>query len=198
MAIANLLGWAAATLTLLTFYCTNMLRLRLLALSANGAFVAYAWMTGLTPVLALHLTLIPLNLYRLMQARACLRAKAAVELAVPGQLEPLGAARPVHSFVMERRVARLQMGGCASPLRKPRRSQPRRPARAGTRVASWPAQASIVTTARPPSTRLDAASRQPHVAVLQSAEQAVAEVADQDQRPALALLERSGRENGQI
>lgn len=198
MAVANLLGWAAAALTLLTFSCTNMQRLRLLALSANGAFVAYALMAGLTPVLALHFTLIPVNLYRLVQARERQRAEAAVALAVPGKSESLSVARPVQSFVMETRVARLQMGGCASSLRKSLRSRPRGPVRVGKSVASGPVHASSVTAVRPPSTRLDGLSRQPHVVVLRSAERAVAQVAGQGPRRSVALLESSRRRSGQI
>lgn len=143
--IANLLGWAAASLTLLTFSCTNMQRLRLLALSANGAFVAYAWMSGLTPVLALHLTLIPVNFYRLKQARDRLRAEAAAALAAQVQPAPLSVARPVQRFVTESRMARPQMRGCALSLRKSLRSRPRRPVRAGKDVASWRVNASSAT-----------------------------------------------------
>jgi hypothetical protein len=62
------LGWLAAALTLLTFHCTDMVRLRVLALCANGVFVAYALTAGLVPVLTLHAVLIPLNLWRLRQA----------------------------------------------------------------------------------------------------------------------------------
>jgi hypothetical protein len=42
--------------------------LRLVALASNVAFVAYAFMGGQTPVLALHITLFPLNLMRLVDA----------------------------------------------------------------------------------------------------------------------------------
>jgi hypothetical protein len=186
MAIADLLGWAAAALTLLTFYCSNMQRLRLLALSANCAFVAYAAMAGLTPVLALHLTLIPLNLYRLMQVRQRVLANAAVELVAPGKSGPLGTARPVDRFVLEHRVARMQMGGCTSSLRKPFRSRPRRPIGAATGVASWPVRASILTDACPPSTRLDEASRRPHLVARQPAEQAVADDAGEARQLSVA------------
>ena len=53
------LGWAAA---MLTFVCDDMRRLRLLALAANAAFIAYGTAADLLPVLALHLTLVPANL----------------------------------------------------------------------------------------------------------------------------------------
>lgn len=62
------LGWAAALLTLLTFFSADMRRLRLLALAANAAFIAYASTAQLLPVLVLHLALVPVNLWRLNQA----------------------------------------------------------------------------------------------------------------------------------
>lgn len=64
----EVLGWAAAGLTLLTFVCRDMRRLRLLALAANAAFIAYGATTHLLPVLTLHLALVPVNLWRLSQA----------------------------------------------------------------------------------------------------------------------------------
>ena len=60
-------GWLAAGLTWLTFFCGDMRRLRLLALGANAAFIAYASMVNLWPVLMLHLALVPVNLWRLTQ-----------------------------------------------------------------------------------------------------------------------------------
>ena len=62
------LGWAAALLTLLTFFSIDMRRLRLLALAANAAFIAYGTAAELLPVLVLHLALVPVNLWRLNQA----------------------------------------------------------------------------------------------------------------------------------
>jgi len=62
------LGWAAAGLTLATFICRDMRRLRLLALAANAAFIAYGAVAQLLPVLMLHLALVPVNLWRLNEA----------------------------------------------------------------------------------------------------------------------------------
>jgi len=62
------LGWAAALLTLLTFFSADMRRLRLLALAANAAFIAYGTAAQLLPVLMLHLALVPVNLWRLNQS----------------------------------------------------------------------------------------------------------------------------------
>jgi len=62
------LGWAAALLTLLTFVSADMRRLRLLALAANAAFIAYGTAAELLPVMVLHLALVPVNLWRLNQS----------------------------------------------------------------------------------------------------------------------------------
>ena len=67
-------GWIAAGLTLLTFYCTQAHRLRMFALSANLAFILYGFLAALWPVLVLHLLLLPINLLRL---RSALRETAA-------------------------------------------------------------------------------------------------------------------------
>lgn len=67
MTLHETIGWVAASLTLLAFVQRSMLRLRLAAIGANAAFVTYGLITGLLPILALHLTLLPCNLYRLGQ-----------------------------------------------------------------------------------------------------------------------------------
>lgn len=58
-------GWLASALTLLTFLCTDMRHLRYTALGANAAFIVYGASAQLWPVLALHLLLVPVNLWRL-------------------------------------------------------------------------------------------------------------------------------------
>jgi CRP/FNR family transcriptional regulator, cyclic AMP receptor protein len=63
----DILGWAAAALTLLAFTCNDMLRLRYSALAANAAFIAYGLAAQLWPVLALHFVLVPINVWRLVQ-----------------------------------------------------------------------------------------------------------------------------------
>lgn len=67
MTPADLTGWAAAALTLLTFAARDMRLLRMAALAANLCFIAYATAIQLWPVLALHLVLVPINLMRLME-----------------------------------------------------------------------------------------------------------------------------------
>ena len=62
-----------------TFYIKQTLPLRLTAIGSNVAFIAYAWLNGLTPILLLHGALLPLNLLRLIeQRRQMLRARALV------------------------------------------------------------------------------------------------------------------------
>jgi CRP/FNR family cyclic AMP-dependent transcriptional regulator len=69
MQFQDVLGWAAAALTLLAFSCNDLLRLRYSALAANAAFIAYGMTAGLWPVLALHFVLVPINVWRLLQTR---------------------------------------------------------------------------------------------------------------------------------
>jgi hypothetical protein len=69
MVAAEGLGWLAAGLTLLTFSMRSMVALRVVALAANLSFIAYGAAAGLTPVLVLHLLLLPCNLVRLAQLR---------------------------------------------------------------------------------------------------------------------------------
>lgn len=67
--LQELSGWVAAVLTLLAFSCTNIVRLRYVALAANAAFITYGLTAELWPVLALHSVLVPINLWRLRQTR---------------------------------------------------------------------------------------------------------------------------------
>lgn len=95
------LGWLAAGLTLLSFTCRDMRRLRLLALAANAAFIVYGATAGLLPVMALHLALVPVNLWRLSQtmraqptgARPALAAAAPVARRQPRGWRPAPRAR---------------------------------------------------------------------------------------------------------
>lgn len=64
---AEIMGWLAAGLTLLAFSQRSMIPLRLAAIGANLLFISYSLTSGLMPILALHLTLLPCNLLRLGQ-----------------------------------------------------------------------------------------------------------------------------------
>ena len=69
----ELIGWAAAAMTLAAYSMKIMLPLRVAAISANLLFIVYGAMTGLMPVLVLHVVLFPLNIWRLAQIVAATR-----------------------------------------------------------------------------------------------------------------------------
>jgi hypothetical protein len=61
------IGFVAAALVLATFCMRSMTALRWVALASNLAFIAYAYLEGLAPVLLLHALLLPVNACRLAQ-----------------------------------------------------------------------------------------------------------------------------------
>jgi hypothetical protein len=62
------LGYLASALVLATFSMRDMVALRVLAIASNLAFIVYAALAGIAPVLLLHALLLPMNLLRLGQA----------------------------------------------------------------------------------------------------------------------------------
>ena len=64
----DLLGYAACALVLITFAARSIVTLRIVAIASNLMFIAYAVSAQLPPVLLLHLLLLPLNAWRLVQA----------------------------------------------------------------------------------------------------------------------------------
>ena len=60
-------GYIASGLVLATFSMKSMRGLRLTAIASNVAFIFYALVAGLHPILVLHVTLLPLNIIRLTQ-----------------------------------------------------------------------------------------------------------------------------------
>ena len=91
MAGSDYLGILACTLVLCTFATTSMVRLRLVAMASNVAFIGYAWSLGLWPILALHALLLPLNAVRLLQAEVARRRAAGVPR---GDVVPVGRSGP--------------------------------------------------------------------------------------------------------
>ena len=65
----ELVGYLASALVFATFYMKTMLPLRSVAIASNVAFIGYGYLGGMTPILVLHLALLPLNLWRLHQTR---------------------------------------------------------------------------------------------------------------------------------
>src|SRR5215472_13368072 len=62
------IGYLAASLVLATFCMKSMDALRLAAIASNMAFIAYGYFGHLAPVLLLHALLLPINIYRLVEA----------------------------------------------------------------------------------------------------------------------------------
>lgn len=69
MNTGEIFGYIASLLVFATFYMRTMLPLRIVAVASNLAFITYAAIDGLAPILILHSALLPLNLLRLMQIR---------------------------------------------------------------------------------------------------------------------------------
>ena len=77
MSYVEPLGYLASALVLATFCMRDMRRLRWMAIASNLAFIAYALLADLAPVLVLHLLLLPVNVQRLMVWRSSVPAAAA-------------------------------------------------------------------------------------------------------------------------
>ena len=69
MNATELLGYLASLLVLATFCMRGMVALRVLAIASNLAFIVYAVLAGIHPVLLLHALLLPMNVWRLVQSR---------------------------------------------------------------------------------------------------------------------------------
>ncbi|MGG7567230.1 Crp/Fnr family transcriptional regulator [Rhodovulum sp. DZ06] len=98
----ELLGFLAAGAVFLTFCMRTMLSLRIVAVISNMAFLVYALKADLIPILALHGTLLPMNLWRLLQLLRQVRAVGAADPARStrdgfGFLAPYGDARRVEA-----------------------------------------------------------------------------------------------------
>ena len=61
------IGFIASGLVLATFGMKDMVNLRIVAICSNIAFITYALVLNLPPVLILHVILLPLNGWRLAQ-----------------------------------------------------------------------------------------------------------------------------------
>lgn len=91
----EVLGWAAAALTLMAFSCKNIVRLRYAALSANAAFIAYGITAELWPVLVLHFILVPINLWRLFETRRL--TPRAAKVVPPRRVQTLAVEPETHA-----------------------------------------------------------------------------------------------------
>jgi hypothetical protein len=68
MSNPDVLGWLAAGLMVATFGSREARAMRPLAVATNLAFIGYGMAASLTPVLSLHLLLLPINLWRWVEA----------------------------------------------------------------------------------------------------------------------------------
>jgi hypothetical protein len=64
--MADWLGYAASLAVLATFLMRTMRPLRLVAILSNILFVGYGYIDHIQPIFLLHLTLLPINLWRLV------------------------------------------------------------------------------------------------------------------------------------
>ncbi len=62
------IGFIASALVLTAFGMKDMVNLRIVAICSNIAFIAYALVLNLPPVLILHVILLPLNGWRFFEA----------------------------------------------------------------------------------------------------------------------------------
>lgn len=90
------LGYLASVLVFTTFYVKTMVVLRFVAIASNFAFIGYGLAENLHPVLLLHLALLPMNFYRLVQARR--------EEAPAGSPDDAGVREPLMAY-----MTRLEM-----------------------------------------------------------------------------------------
>jgi CRP/FNR family cyclic AMP-dependent transcriptional regulator len=65
--MGDYIGYLASVLVLCTFCARTMIPLRVIALGSNVAFLGYAGLLHLYPVLLLHAVLIPINAWRLTE-----------------------------------------------------------------------------------------------------------------------------------
>jgi CRP-like cAMP-binding protein len=99
MSLGEFFGYIASVLVFTTFYMKTMVPLRLVAIASNVAFIIYALWGGLTPILILHVLLLPLNALRLLQLRNLSRQieRAARETFSVQSLLPLMRHREIHA-----------------------------------------------------------------------------------------------------
>ena len=85
----ELIGYLASLLVLVTFCMSGMVALRAVAIASNVAFIGYAALAGISPVLVLHALLLPMNVCRLLEAVRERRRDRAVVRGIPAGLAPM-------------------------------------------------------------------------------------------------------------
>jgi len=72
------IGYVASALVLTAFGMKSIVPLRLVAMCSNLVFIIYGLGLGLTPIWSLHAALLPMNAWRLVEARGAQAAGAHV------------------------------------------------------------------------------------------------------------------------
>jgi hypothetical protein len=99
------IGYAAAALVLATFCMRSMGALRSVAAASNVAFILYGYLGSFPPVLLLHVLLLPINAYMLLQLCALRQRDGERPRPCPGG-GAKAAARTRLSFTRETGTAR--------------------------------------------------------------------------------------------
>jgi CRP/FNR family cyclic AMP-dependent transcriptional regulator len=78
--IMQIVAWIAAILVFLAFFMKTMVPLRIVAITSNVAFISYALLgvhygifEKVFPIFVLHISLLPLNVFRLYQIKQLIR-----------------------------------------------------------------------------------------------------------------------------
>ena len=80
------IGYLASLLVLATFSMRDMVSLRVVAIASNIAFIAYGALAEISPVLLLHVVLLPVNMLRLAESvRSVWRRRAESENCAEGR-----------------------------------------------------------------------------------------------------------------
>lgn len=90
MSHEDLLGYAAGLAVIATYSMSSMVPLRILGIGSNLLFISYGLLAGATPVLVLHMILLPLNGWRLWQLRQSSASPSAHGRASPRLQSPTG------------------------------------------------------------------------------------------------------------
>jgi hypothetical protein len=127
MTLSSEIGFVASALVLAAFGMKNMINLRIVAICSNFAFIAYALVLNLPPVLMLHVILLPLNGWRLAEAfQEQHRAHTCFAAAPPNPtFSPLAGTKTTHTrFTNTSCASSPGQGGsqtCSHQLTKPER-----------------------------------------------------------------------------
>jgi hypothetical protein len=83
MSLSDSIGYLAASLVFTTFCMQRMISLRSIAIASNLAFIGYAYLDSLWPILILHSAMLPLNIQRYRQSVQALRSAATANPEAP-------------------------------------------------------------------------------------------------------------------